>query len=145
MTVDIIRIPIRKWTERFNEGMYSSKDVLTQVDAGWYDWFCRDESLSNKTNTMGQVIKQLKDGGKIDLDKSFIWFKNNCPLSHPLYDDFKVANIDDGATTYIVQFNSPWANKKYSVLNVDDFFDEIVFETESRRELVKWLNNELEV
>ena len=142
MSVENVRIPLRHWIEMFNEGKFESKDVMVQIDAGWYDWFCKDTSLANKTKTMGQVIKQLKDTGKVNLDESFVWFKNNCPLSYPLYDDFKIANIKDGETRFIVQFDSPWVNKKYSVLSVDDFFDEIIFETDSRRELVKWFNNE---
>ena len=137
------RITIKQWVEKFNLGEFESRDVKIQINAGWYDWFCKDTSLANKTKTMGQVIKQLKPNGKVDLDKSFIWFKNNCPLNHPLYDDFRIAKIENGETEYIVQTNSPWETKKYTVYGVIDFFNQPVFETDSRRELVKWFNNEL--
>lgn len=140
MTKENVRIPLRQWIEKFNDGEFESKDLRTQIDAGWYDWFCRNTSLANKTKKMGNIIKQIKDGGKVNLDESFVWFKNNCPLSYPLYDDFKIANINNGKTRFIVQFGSLWEDAKYAVYSVDDFFDKPVLLTNSSRELVKWLN-----
>ncbi len=137
------RISLKTWITNFKLGLYDHNDRTTQIDAGWYDWFCKDTSLKNKTKKMGQIIKQLKGSGRADLDKTYVWFKNNCPINHPLYDDFRIANIKDDATQLIVQLNSPWESKKYTVYSVDDFFDKAVFETNSSRILVKWLNNEL--
>lgn len=137
------RIPLRTWIQRFNNNEFESLDVKVQIDAGWYDWFCRDTSLRNKTKKMGNIIKQIKDGGKVNLDESYVWFKNNCPMSGPLYDDFRIANIHDGATQLVVQLDSPWEDERYAVYSVDDFFDKPVLLTNSSRELVKWLNGEL--
>lgn len=137
------RTSIRNWVKEYNKGKFLDKNVLIQVEAGWYDWFCKDTSLALKTHRMGQVLKQLKDGGKVNLDETYVWFKNNCPVNHPLYDDFRIANISDGATQLIVQIDSPWEEHKYTVYSVDDFFDKPIFGTNQRRELVKWLNNEV--
>ena len=137
------RIPLRTWIQRFNNNEFESLDVKVQIEAGWYDWFCRDTSLRNKTKKMGNIIKQIKDGGKVNLDESYVWFKNNCPMSGPLYDDFRIANIHDGATQLVIQIDSPWEDDKYAVYSVDDFFDKPVLLTNSSRELVKWLNGEL--
>ena len=49
----------------------------------------KDTSLTNKTKKMGNIIKQIKPGGKVDLETSYVWFKNNCPINGPLYDDFR--------------------------------------------------------
>lgn len=136
------RMSLKTWIQRFNNNEFESLDVKVQIEAGWYDWFCRDTSLKNKTKKMGNIIKQLKDGGKVDLDKTYVWFKNNCPMSGPLYDDFRIANIHDGATQLVVQLDSPWKDEKYAVYSVDDFFDKPVLLTNSSRELVKWLNGE---
>lgn len=137
------RIPLRTWIQRFNNNEFESLDVKVQIEAGWYDWFCRDTSLRNKTKKMGNIIKQIKNGGKVNLDESYVWFKNNCPMSGPLYDDFRIVNIHDGATQLVVQLDSPWEDDKYAVYSVDDFFDKPVLLTNSSRELVKWLNGEL--
>ena len=137
------RIPLRTWIQRFNNNEFESLDVKVQIEAGWYDWFCRDTSLRNKTKKMGNIIKQIKDGGKVDLNNMYVWFKNNCPMSGPLYDDFRIANIKDGATQLVIQIDSPWEDDKYAIYSVDDFFDKPVLLTNSSRELVKWLNGEL--
>ena len=137
------RMALKTWIQRFNDNEFESLDVKIQIDAGWYDWFCRDTSLKNKTKKMGNIIKQIKDGGKVDLNNMYVWFKNNCPMSGPLYDDFRIANISDGATQLIVQLDSHWEDAKYTVYSVDYFFDKPVLLTNSSRELVKWLNGEL--
>ena len=137
------RIPLRTWIQRFNNNEFESLDVKVQIDAGWYDWFCSDTSLKNKTKKMGNIIKQIKDGGKVDLNNMYVWFKNNCPMSGPLYDDFRIANIKDGTTQLVIQIDSPWEDDKYAIYSVDDFFDKPVLLTNSTRELVKWLNGEL--
>ena len=137
------RISLKTWIERFNNNEFENENTNVQIEAGWYDWFCRDTSLKNKTKEMGQIIKQIKDGGKVDLNNMYVWFKNNCPMSGPLYDDFRIANINDGATQLLVQLDSPWEDTKYVVYSVDDFFDKPVLLTNSSRELVKWLNGEL--
>ncbi len=139
----MIQITLREWIKRFNNNEFESLDVKVQIEAGWYDWFCRDTNLKNKTKKMGNIIKQIKDGGKVDLNNMFVRFKNNCPMSSPLYDDFRIANISDGATQLIVQLDSPWEDERYAVYSVDDFFDKPVLLTNSSRELVKWLNNEI--
>lgn len=136
-------ITLREWIKNFNEGAYESMDVQTQSEAGWYDWFCRDTSLRNKTRKMGNIIKQIKDGGRVNLDKTYVWFKNNCSMSGPLYDDFRIANIKDGATQLVIQIDSHWENERYAVYSVDDFFEKPALLTNSSRDLVKWLNGEI--
>lgn len=71
------RIPLNIWIERFKNAEFENENTKVQIEAGWYDWFCRDTSLKNKTKKMGNIIKQIKDGGKINLNETFVWFKNN--------------------------------------------------------------------
>ena len=40
-------ISIKQWIENYESGKYNSKDKRIQCEAGWYDWFCKDESLYN--------------------------------------------------------------------------------------------------
>ncbi|QLY40192.1 hypothetical protein HF295_04665 [Hujiaoplasma nucleasis] len=131
---------VRTWIKRFKQGDFESRDYQVQCEAGWYDWFCRETSLAGKTKRMGNIIKQVKDGGKVNLDTMYVWFKNNCPLQGPLYDDFRFASIEIGDTLLTIQIASIHNDKRYTVYGRKNHFDKPLFESDSSRELVKWLN-----
>lgn len=95
-------ISIEQWVANFDAGMYAATDFQTQVDAGWYDWFCRDTSLANKTKRMAPMIKKIAGSKRIDPKRLYVWFKNNCPLYGPLYDDFRFADIETGNVRYTI-------------------------------------------
>ena len=139
------KIALSQWIENFLNGHYEAADVKTQILAGWYDWFCKDSSLVNKTKKMGNIIKQVKDGGKVNLKDWYVWFKNNCPLNGPLYDDFRFARLDTGDVQLTIQIDCCWNNHRFSVWgrkseNAEFEHEKALFETDSQRELVKWLN-----
>ena len=139
------RIALTQWIENFLNGQYDAADVKTQILAGWYDWFCKDSSLVNKTKKMGNIIKQVKDGGKVNLEDWYVWFKNNCPLNGPLYDDFRFARLETGDVQLTIQIDCCWNNHRFSVWgrrseDCEFEHEKALFETDSQRELVKWLN-----
>lgn len=51
------QIKLSEWIKQYQSGKYNSPDTKTQIEAGWFDWFCRDSSLANKTKKMGNIIK----------------------------------------------------------------------------------------
>ena len=69
----------------------------------FYDWFCKDSSLCNKSwKLMKQVKTFLKHNPQIDLLEHYVFFKNNCPGRGPLYDDFRICNIETGDVVFTV-------------------------------------------
>ena len=144
------RISIKEWIDKFLSGEFDKKDsfsedIKTQIQAGWYDWFCKDSSLANKTKKMGNIVRQIKSGGKVNLDNWYVWFKNNCPLNGPLYDDFRFAKLDTGDVQMTIQINCCWNKHRYSVWGrkgEDKEFEHEnpLFETDSLKDLVKWFN-----
>lgn len=139
------RISIKEWINKFLSGEFDSQDVRVQIQAGWYDWFCKDSSLANKTKKMGNIVRQIKSGGKVNLDNWYVWFKNNCPLNGPLYDDFRFAKLDTGDVQMTIQINCCWNKHRYSVWGrrgEDKEFEHEspLFETDSLKDLVKWFN-----
>lgn len=139
------RISIENWQKNFAAGTYESPDIKTQIAAGWYDWFCKDTSLKNKTYKMGAIIAKVKEGGKVDLKTSYCWFKNNCPINGPLYDDFRFADLETGNVLLTIQVNCCFNKSRYTVYGRKSVYgkfhtDEPLFESNSSKELVKWLN-----
>lgn len=139
------RISINEWINKFLSGEFDSQDVKVQIQAGWYDWFCKDSSLANKTKKMGNIVRQVKRGGKVNLDDWYVWFKNNCPLNGPLYDDFRFASLETGDVQFTIQINCCWNKHRYSVYgrtpDGEGHWDEPLFESDSLKDLVKWLNS----
>ena len=138
------KLNLFRWTMAFERGMYDDPDVKVQILAGWYDWFCKDSSLAAKTKKLGNIIKGIHYGGKVRVHECYVWFKNNCPLNGPLYDDFRIANISDGVVQFTTQVNCCWNKHKYSVYGrtPDGVFyaDKPLFETDSLKELKAWFN-----
>lgn len=86
---EIQKMPLRKWVSLFNSGAFDYGD---NGKATWYDWFCRSSSLPNKTRKIGNILKDIKND--YVLDNFYVWFKNNCPMVGPLYDDCRFENFD---------------------------------------------------
>lgn len=89
-----MRISLEQWIKDFNAGLFDGKELQTQINAGWYDWFCRNNSLRNKTYKMAPMIKRIAKSAKIDPSKVYVFFKNNCPMRGPLYDDFRICDME---------------------------------------------------
>lgn len=135
---------IRGWQTHFLNGEYEKADAKTQISAGWYDWFCKDTSLANKTKKLGNIIKKVKDGGKVNLDKWYVWFKNNCPMCYPLYDDFRFSDIESRDVMFTICIDDKSMQYKYNVYgrkpDGTQHFSSPMFSCDKQIDLVKWLN-----
>ena len=135
-----MRMTTREWQQAFAEGRFRGTDVRTQIEAGWYDWFCKETSLANKTKRLGSIIAQVEDGGKVDLDRTYVWFKNSCPACGPLYDGFRFSDIETGDIVFAIVVEDEHEEFKYSVWGRDNGFNGPIIGFGHSRELVKWLN-----
>jgi hypothetical protein len=69
----------------------------------FYDWFCKDSSLERKANILFPKVKRfLKENSDIDILETYVFFKNNCPMNGPLYDDFRICDVESGNVIYTV-------------------------------------------
>lgn len=70
---------------------------------GFYDWFCKDSSLRIRgERLMPKVIKFLKANPDLDPEKHYVFFKNNCPMVGPTYDDFRICDLETGNVVFTV-------------------------------------------
>ena len=93
---------LRQWLKNFVEGQYSAKDRQTQCDAGWFDWFCKNESLVNKTYSLAPKVAKVAKSPKVNIDTCYLLFKNNCPMYGSLYDDFRLCDLESGEVIFTV-------------------------------------------
>lgn len=96
------RKSIKEFLKEFDEGKFDSKSVDVQCDAGWWDWFCKDHLLRDKTYKLVKKLKTIVNSPKIDQDTMYVWFKNNCPMNGALYDDFRIAELNTGDIVFTV-------------------------------------------
>jgi hypothetical protein len=58
----------------------------------FYDWFCKDASLERKANALFPKVKKFIESTQVDILDTYVFFKNNCPMNGPLYDDFRICD-----------------------------------------------------
>lgn len=95
-------ISLRKWLENYENGMYSTGDRNTMCDAGWYDWFCSDQTLLPRLQGMYPKVKAISKSSKINPDTMYVFFKNNCPMDGKLYDDFRICDMKSGDVIWTI-------------------------------------------
>lgn len=94
---------IREFVKRFANGDFKSKDKATQCEAGWYDWWCSTRALANKTEILGKKVVSIQDSPRFDKDKTYVFFKNNCPCVGKLYDQFSICDLESGDVLFCCQ------------------------------------------
>lgn len=107
-------IPLREFITRFEAGEFENPSRSTQCDAGWYDWFCKDTSLRNKTRFLGKRVISLAKSKKINLDTMYVFFKNNCPMNGNLYDSFSICDLKTGDVKFWITPANGHAGDKLS-------------------------------
>ena len=94
---------IKTFVERFNRHEFDNPSRHIQIEAGWYDWFCKDTSLAKKTANLGSKVCKISDSRLFDMEKTYVFFKNNCPLVGALYDQFSICDIETGDVLFCIQ------------------------------------------
>ena len=72
---------LREQFEAFGQGRYIDSDGQESWCYNFYDWFCKDSSLKNKADTLFRASCRFVKKLDIDLDKHYVFFKNNCPFN----------------------------------------------------------------
>lgn len=131
---------VREWQEKFRAGEFEADDFQTQVQAGWYDWFCEDEELAERLKDIGRVVMGVTE--PFILDNYYVWFKNNCPSVGPLYDDvrFEPLSGDRGGKYFVVSKDSPHERSKWALYTERHGFDVPEYECATIYHLTQYVN-----
>ena len=133
-------ISVRQWQTMYRMGAFSNKNTSVQIEAGWYDWFCQVESLAGRLKQIAPVVMGITD--PFILDNFYVWFKNNCPLNGPLYDDvrFEPLSGERGGNYFLVIKDSPHEKSKWTLYTERYGFQEPEFQCGNVREMIRYLN-----
>lgn len=133
-------ISVRQWQEKFRTGEFRGKSLSVQCGAGWYDWFCQDEALAARLQRIGKVVMGITE--PYILDNYYVWFKNNCPVSGPLYDDVRFEPLagDRDGKYFVVCLDSPHETEKWTLYTERHGYDEAEFGCGNVREMSRYIN-----
>jgi len=98
-----MKTTLKKQLEAFEKGIYL--DSYGNENSGcynFYDWFCNDYALKAKADKLFKQVKRWVKFRNTDTEKVYVFFKNNCPMSGPLYDDFRICDIETGDVIWTV-------------------------------------------
>lgn len=131
---------VRQWQERFRAGDFSSRDRAVQCEAGWYDWFCRDEALAGRLKKLSSVVLGIR--APFILDHYYVWFKNNCPLNGPLYDDVRFEPLvgERDGKYFLVSLDSPHEPAKWTLYTERYGYDAPEFCSGNVREMTRYID-----
>lgn len=86
----------------FDNGIFLDSNGNENDCYNFYDWFCSDKALKAKSERLFRAVKRWVEKRNTDTDKVYVFFKNNCPMNGPLYDDFRICDIETGDVIWTV-------------------------------------------
>ena len=97
-----MKTTLKQQLESFKNGVILGSDGKVDTCQNFYDWFCSDKALKAKSEKLFKMVKRWVKYRNTDTEKVYVFFKNNCPMSGPLYDDFRICDVETGDVIWTV-------------------------------------------
>lgn len=91
-----MKTTLKQQLEAFDQGKFLDSEGNESWCYNFYDWFCKDRALKAKSEKLFRIVKRWVKKRNTDTDKVYVFFKNNCPMHGPLYDDFRICDLETG-------------------------------------------------
>jgi hypothetical protein len=116
-------VNLKTQLEAFNNGIFLDSDGTESTCFNFYDWFCKDSSLKAKSKSLYNATAKFVKNFEIDVNTHYVFFKNNCPMSGPLYDSFPKSGHSGMAEIFTKDngFNEPL----YSGFTISEIYKNI--------------------
>jgi hypothetical protein len=95
-------VSLKQQLEAFENGNIIDTEGRVNECYNFYDWFCNRSSLERKANRLMASVKRWVKFRNTDTSKVYVFFKNNCPMRGPLYDDFRICDLETGDVIWTV-------------------------------------------
>jgi uncharacterized protein YerC len=97
-----MKTTLKQQLEAFEQGKFIDSEGNENDCYNFYDWFCSDKALKAKSEKLFKMVKRWVEQRNTDIEKVYVFFKNNCPINGPLYDDFRICDVETGDVIWIV-------------------------------------------
>lgn len=130
---------VRDWIQKFNNGEFEDDLLETQIEAGWYDWFCGQEELLPKLKKMAEIIIEIKN--QYILDNYEIRLYNRYPIDYSFYDEISFHPLNQKENCFLsIKIDSPYTKNKY-LLESWSIEKKKEWNFETKEALLDFLNN----
>jgi len=120
------KITLQQQLDAFDKGIILDSDGKEDKSCNFFDWFCKRTSLKAKSEKLFKIVKRWAKNKNVDTTYFYCIFKNNCPLNGPLYDDFRICDIETGDVIWTVIPKSGLTNQAEIWGYTNDFKGPIV-------------------
>jgi hypothetical protein len=120
----------------------NSEEWIDNDNYFFWDWFCSDKALKIKSKLLMTKAAKVMEKLKLDPEKYYVSFKNNCPVNGKLYDSFQICTYDEKQDVVIWCAPSLGYKSKEGMAELVDFREKAENEMEAKT-LSAWSWKEL--